>query len=163
MKNSEDNWSPWSVAHMWAQVRPHFLLQETHLETSGHRNQGTTWDMSLLISIYALNLPWATALQIQILPGQSWSSRSATHRWAQVWPTLRLKFLDKEAPTQSHQELWTKEQLSTGSCWFSYTRKTDPVPQLSYENSTQTELVFQECWFLGWQEGWAIDRDNKIR
>lgn len=163
MKNSEDNWSPWSVAHMWAQVRPHFLLKGTHLETSGHRNQEMTWDMSLPISICALNWTCATALHSQTLPGQSCSSRSATHLWAQVWPTLLLKFLDKEAPTQSHQELWTKEQLSTGSCWFSYTRKTDPVPQLSYENSTQTELVFQECWFLGWQEGWAIDRDNKIR
>jgi hypothetical protein len=46
-------------------------------EPSGHRNQEAAWDGSLPVSTCAQSWSCATALHTQILPGESWSPRSA--------------------------------------------------------------------------------------
>jgi hypothetical protein len=41
-----------------------------------------------------------------------------TYMWAQVRPSLLLKFLAQEGPTESHQDTGTKEQLGIGYFQF---------------------------------------------
>ena len=41
-----------------------------------------------------------------------------THLWTQVRPTVLLKFLVQEGPTQSQQDTGTIEKWRTGSFWF---------------------------------------------
>ena len=100
---------------LWAQARPPLQLWGTHPENSRHRNQWTAWDRILLVSIWALSWPCATALYTQILER---AGRTLTHLWVKVRSPLLLKVLAQEGPAWGHQDTGTKERLGTGSFQF---------------------------------------------
>jgi hypothetical protein len=84
-------------------------------------------------------------LSIHKSHGESWSPRVLTHLRAQVRPPFLLKYLAKEGPTQSPLNKGTEEKPGTESFQFPSTTGADAMPQLFNPNSSQKELIFQEC------------------
>ena len=99
------------------QVGSPLLLRRTHMEPSGHRNQGAAWDRKLLVSICAQSWSCATELCTQIPPGESWSHRS-TYTPVSIGKIFTSLQIPEERHSQSHQNTGSKDQLEMGSFWY---------------------------------------------
>jgi hypothetical protein len=69
-----------------------------------------------------LSVPGADTVPQLSIPKYHWEraglSGELTRLWTQVRPSLLLKFLAQERPTQSHQDIGAKEQPGIGSFQF---------------------------------------------
>ena len=88
----------------------------------------TAWDRILSVSVCSRSWYCATALHIQIMPGESWSPRSAQ---TSVSTGKTTPFAQILGPRGTHPEPSGHRNQGTGRDSFYLHLRADPVPQLS--------------------------------
>ena len=160
---------PRSADKLWAQARAPFLLQGTHPETSGHRNQGKAWARTVPVSICTLSWSCASMLHTQILSGESWSPRSSNIPVSTSKTTTTSTQI--HGPRGIHPGQKSRNTLGQdpqGTHWDRILPVSVCTPLLTlchsfpYPCSSQRELVSQEYWDIGLREEQATVRDIKI-